>query len=197
MKIDELFDLPAHPLIVHGAVVLIPLAAFGALLCLLPSVRRHLLVAVFAISLAGTVAVFLAEESGQALRDRVDDTDLVEAHAHIATTLLPWAIALTVALGALLAIEYAQRRRVATTDGDGDAPRSPTWLRPTAVVVSVVLVISALACVERVVRIGHAGAKAAWTDVDLNGGPAPVIDDDGGSGDDHGGGDSSGPGGGD
>jgi hypothetical protein len=194
MKIDELFDLPAHPLIVHAAVVLIPLAAFGALLCLLPSVRHHLLVAVFAIALGGTVAVFLAEESGQALRERVDDTDLVAAHSNIGGTLLPWAIALTIALGALVALEVVQRRRAATAGDDAGATTSPGWYRPAAIVVSVAMAVSALACVERVVRIGHSGAKAAWTDVDLNGGPAPIVeDDDGGDG----GSDSSGPGGGD
>jgi hypothetical protein len=50
MEIDELFGLPAHPLLVHAAVVLLPLAA--------------------------TAAIGLAQGPGDALEERVDETRL-------------------------------------------------------------------------------------------------------------------------
>ena len=32
MEIDDLFGIPAHPLVVHAAVVLLPLAAIGTVI---------------------------------------------------------------------------------------------------------------------------------------------------------------------
>lgn len=41
MEIKELFGLPAHPLVVHAAVVLLPLAAVATLVCAaVPRARR-------------------------------------------------------------------------------------------------------------------------------------------------------------
>ena len=40
-EIDKLFGIPAHPLIVHIPVVLVPLAAVGAVLALVVPRWRH------------------------------------------------------------------------------------------------------------------------------------------------------------
>ncbi len=42
MEINSLFGLPAHPLVVHAAVVLLPLAAIATILtAAIPASRRH------------------------------------------------------------------------------------------------------------------------------------------------------------
>ena len=77
MEIDTLFGLPAHPLVVHAAVILLPLAAVGLLLvAAIPRARRLSAPIVLGIALAATVAVGLAQQSGEALEDRVPETEL-------------------------------------------------------------------------------------------------------------------------
>ncbi len=58
MEIDTLFGLPAHPLIVPAAVVLLPIAAIGLIVvALVPKLRRHYAPVVFGVALAATIAV--------------------------------------------------------------------------------------------------------------------------------------------
>ena len=51
------------------------------------------------LALAALVLVPLARESGEALRERVPETALVETHSELADGLLPWAAALVAATG--------------------------------------------------------------------------------------------------
>lgn len=166
MEIEELFGLPAHPLVVHAAVVLVPLAGVGALLCLSPRIRRHLGIAVFVIAVLGTLATALAQGSGEALEEQVDETELVEEHASMGDTLLPWVIVLDVALGGLLALDLRNRRSSADADAAVDAPG---WVKPTAIALSAIIAISAVGGTIRVIQIGHSGATATW-DEEVEGG---------------------------
>lgn len=154
MEIEELFGLPAHPLVVHAAVVLLPLAAMATLACAaVPRVRRHFAPVAFALALAATLAVGLAQGSGEALEDRIDETQLVEEHTERGEQVLPWAVAVTVAAGAVTATSAAASRR------PGLPSRSVT-----AAVVAVSLIAGAGA-IWTVVDVGHSGAKATWEDV--------------------------------
>jgi hypothetical protein len=69
--IDELLGLPAHPLIVHAAVVFGPLLA-GAVLAyaLVPPFRKYLAWVVLALGVIGPSALWLAKLSGDAFLDR-------------------------------------------------------------------------------------------------------------------------------
>ena len=159
MQLESLFGLPAHPLVVHGAVVLLPLAAVGTLaVAALPRARRHFALLVLALSLAATVAVGLAQTSGEELEDQVRETELVEAHTGQGESVLPWAIGVSVAAAAV----------TAASRWPGARPRVVT-----AVLVAVALVAGAGATWS-VVDVGHSGAKATWSTVEDGGG-----DDDG------------------
>ena len=58
MELENLFGLPAHPLVVHAAVVLLPLAAIGTIVvAVLPRARRHYAPVVFAVALLATVGI--------------------------------------------------------------------------------------------------------------------------------------------
>jgi hypothetical protein len=81
MEIDELFDLPAHPLLVHVPIVLVPLALLAALVALVPLARRPAALAAAALAVVGGVGAFLATGAGEKLEDRVRETELVEEHA--------------------------------------------------------------------------------------------------------------------
>ena len=98
MEINSLFGLPAHPLVVHAAVVLLPLAAIATILtaaipALAPRTTRPWR---SGWRSSATIAVGLAQGSGESLKERVDETELVEEHAEQGETVLPWAIALTI-----------------------------------------------------------------------------------------------------
>lgn len=157
MEIDELFGLPAHPLVVHAAVVLLPLAAVATVLCAaLPRLRRHYAPVALAVALAATLAVGLAQGSGEALEERVDETELVEGHADQGERVLPWALAVVVAAGVVTAVPWLTRRR----------PALPAKAL-TATVVALSLIAGAGATWS-VVEVGHSGAKATWDQVGPN-----------------------------
>src|SRR5689334_22767036 len=101
---NELFGLPAHPLIVHVVVALLPLSAIATVVAaVLPRVRRYLAPVAFAFALIATISTRLAEQSGESLEEKVDRTELVRDHTREAENVLPWAIGLTVVSAAVAA----------------------------------------------------------------------------------------------
>lgn len=158
---DNLFGLPAHPLVVHAAVVLVPLAALGTIvIAVAPRWRQRLGVVVLGLALVGFVFAFLAKESGESLEERVAETQLVEDHAELGDLGVPVALGVVVASGALVGLDVLTRRRVAS---GADAPG---WEKPVGIVVPVVAVLLSVASTAVIVQIGHSGAKATWNDVD-------------------------------
>ncbi len=150
--------IPAHPLIIHAVVVLLPLAAVGTIaIAARPAWRRSLGVPVALIALVGVGAVPLAVQTGEQLREALGGGGpLVEIHAQRAETLLPFAVAFLVLL--LLAV-YSGRRadRAGEEPGDG----RPLWRR-TAVGSAVLAAVAGVVVTGLVVWIGHAGSSAVW-----------------------------------
>lgn len=151
---DSLFDtitgLPVHPLVVHAAVVLLPLAAAGVLALLVrPAWRERYGVLVLLGLAGGAVAAWIAEESGEALAARVG---LPEEHGEWGERLPPLAFLL---LLSVLAWHLIQRRRLGGRSVVGSVLAGLAGLLAVAVLGVTVLV-------------GHSGAEAAWGDV-----PAP------------------------
>lgn len=147
---DTIFGLPVHPLIVHATVVFVPAAAVAvALAAFWPRFRRHGAIAALALSVIALVLVPLSTESGESLERRVGQSALVEEHAELADGLLPFVIVLVVAAAA---IWWLQRRG--------------TQVRvPLTAAVAVLAVIGVVGTSVQIVRIGHSGAKAAWSGV--------------------------------
>jgi uncharacterized membrane protein len=183
---DEVLGLPAHPLLVHAPVVLIPLAFAGSVLAVVwRRHRRVLLVVVAGFALAGGVMAYLAAGAGESLEDRLEDggaltepeEERVEDH-ETAGQRAEWA---SVAFAVVAVVAGG----AAAVGGDRRS-RSP--------VVPVLAVLSLVAggvATTAVVLAGHSGATAVWED------DGPAADRDGGDddSDDRGpGGDKSGPG---
>jgi len=152
MDIKTLFGLPAHPLLVHIPVVLIPLALVGALgLWWAPWRERFGLATAVVLVVAG-IFTQLAISSGQTLRQTLDnDTALVRAHVQIAEDIRPWLLLFFLALVAFL---WLERRRRA----EGPVSMRNPLLAGTLVATIAFGAIS----VYWVQRIGHTGAKAVW-----------------------------------
>ena len=135
---------PLHPLVVHAAVVLLPLAALGAIVIALSARARERygsLVAGGAVVATGSA--FAARFSGEALAGTTTGTGTLGAHMFWGL-IAPWpALGLVVAvIGLLLA-------------GRGEHPGALRIFQVASIVV-------ALASLTVVVITGHLGATAVW-----------------------------------
>jgi hypothetical protein len=161
----EINGLPAHALLVHVVVVLVPLAAVMVVCAAVwPAARRRLGVATPVVAFVALVSVPLATHAGEWLESRVPSTPLVRRHVELGDSLLPWAAVLFLAAAAFWLL---QRRVAASADGQVDGRHSPAAGRPVPgaliVAVAVISVVAAVGSVVQVVRIGDSGAKAVWT----------------------------------
>lgn len=150
---DIIAGLPLHPLVVHAAVVLVPVAALVvALAALWPLFRRWGRFLPLGVALSALVLVPIATQSGEALEERVTQTPLIEAHAELGEALLPWVIALAIVAAVLLWWNWNEH-----TDS---VPRAPRWV---ALVLAVTAVFAATGTTVQIMRIGHSGATAVWS----------------------------------
>lgn len=176
---EKINGLPAHVLLVHAVVVLLPVAALLLVASAAwPVARRRIGVVGPALSLITLVLVPVTTNAGHWLRDRLDPSHTnaaIEHHASLGGELLPWAIGLFVAsagvwvLGRRYEFGWRAERQPSATDesGAGVATKRdtatktvlPVWV--TAVVVAVSLAVSVGTVVE-VIRIGDSGSKAVW-----------------------------------
>ena len=164
MDINSLFGLPAHPILVHAAVVLVPLAAIAlVLVAFVPKWRAKYatLTAIFATLAAGSVA--LAQSSGEALQESVENTvkdqALLRAHTQMGEDLLPWAAGMFVVAVFIMVAEIMRRR---------DKPlKLPE--RATNITVMVLAAIVSVGSMYMVIKIGHSGAKSTWSSVNTGG----------------------------
>ena len=161
--------LPAHVLLVHAVVVLIPLAALLLVLVVLwPRAHRRLSVATAVVAVVALAAVPLTTDAGEWLERRVPSSDLVRTHTELGDGMLVWAIGLAVVAVLVAVWEYlplpAARDR---GPGAATAPARPAGFRARAsvlaAVVALIAVVVAVGSVVTVYRIGESGARAAWT----------------------------------
>jgi hypothetical protein len=74
MEIGRLFGLPAHHLIVHAVVVLVPLCAFGvAVSSLWPAARWRLAWVLLGLTVVSVALVPFATGSGEVLKEMVKE----------------------------------------------------------------------------------------------------------------------------
>lgn len=143
---DLIAGLPLHPLVVHVAVVLLPLAALGFVaVILIPRARRPFTWVVLAGLAVGSIATLIAKESGQALAARVG---LPEEHAELGDLLPYAAIALTV----IAALWVWSTRR------DTNSPSTMI-----SRIFGAVGIVGALGTIALTVIVGHTGALAVWS----------------------------------
>lgn len=171
--------LPAHVLLVHAVVVLVPLTSILlVLVAFWPSVRRRLSLPTAILAGLALIVVPITTEAGDWLEHHVARTPLLRTHTQLGDTMLPWAIGLFIVAAALAARELLHARRrasraVTLADGPGTtrAPRTTrSWRRtealggrPVTVALAVLALIVAVGSTVTVYRIGESGARAAWT----------------------------------
>ncbi|MER6026153.1 DUF2231 domain-containing protein [Streptomyces sp. NPDC001851] len=150
--------LPAHVLLVHVVVVLIPLTALALVSAALwPRAARRLGPLLPLLALVALVSVPLTTHAGEWLERHVADDALVRRHTELGDGLLPWALGLFV----LAALVWWAARSSAQPRQGGAARWSAL---PVRIVVGVLSLGVAVGAVVDVYRIGDSGAKAAWHD---------------------------------
>jgi hypothetical protein len=156
------FGLPMHPLVAHAVVVCVPLAALGVvLMAFWPAAARRLWPAVLFVATIALVAVPLTTSSGESLEERVGERPLVEAHAEQGERVLPFVIALWLAVVGISALIFLTRRRTRSTGASAVA--RPRWRVAATVLLALLALVGAVGGTATVVISGHSGAKAVWT----------------------------------
>jgi glucan phosphoethanolaminetransferase (alkaline phosphatase superfamily) len=160
---EQFAGLPAHPLLVHAAVVFIPLLAGGSLLyALFARLRYRLRWPVGFLALAAAGATVFARQSGQAFRSRLIAKNL--ASPEILAKLVQHKQFGDATMWATLGLAVAALVFVLAVPGRPpgfEAPRTGGLL--LQIIFSVVLIALSIASVYYVVRTGDSGARIVWT----------------------------------
>lgn len=151
---ETVFGLPLHPLVVHGAAVLVPLTALLAVIIAVSQEKRMRWgVLTWLMATAALGATVVAKLSGENLK-RVLYPEVVPLttaqHADYGVSSVWFVLALWLAISAVLLIDLDRRRR----DGFG-SPILPT-------LVAVVTIIAAMAATGQVALTAWTGSEARW-----------------------------------
>ncbi|GAA2092795.1 hypothetical protein GCM10009841_01960 [Microlunatus panaciterrae] len=138
--------LPAHVLLIHIVVIVLPLASALAVIgSLWPKAQRKLTFLTPLAALAGMAAVPFTTATGAQLAQRLGNPAFIAEHMRLGLQVLPWAVSLfLVTAGQWAYLAYAPRRR---------------WV---TVLLSVAAVVSAIGTTVMVALTGDAGAHAVW-----------------------------------
>jgi hypothetical protein len=164
--------LPAHVLLVHAVVVLVPLSALLLIVVAAwPAARDRLAWLTAALAVITLVSVPLTTDAGEWLKHHVPSSPLVHEHTELGDGMLPWAIGLAV-LAVVVLGRHLAGQRLRRPDGPGAATAATRHRSSTSepgglvvgVVVGVIAVVVAAGSVLAVYQIGESGSRAAWTD---------------------------------
>lgn len=138
----DISQLPMHPLIVHGVIVALPVAAIWLLIAVWkPGVLTRTFTAMWALSVLAALGVIAAKSSGDSLAAAVG---LPNAHAEAGNRLIPVSIAMAATV--LISAYF-------------------TLVRPTRAVASGARALSAVAAIAVLpltYLAGHSGGEAVW-----------------------------------
>ena len=141
---DTITGLPIHPLVVHFAVVLLPLATIGVIITIFRPRLKTTYLGLSAIGvIIGTIATFVAKESGEALAERVG---LPQRHSDLGTYLFIAALILT----ALTIVLYRANRKNPQSSGRNLG------------LLGILTIIVGITVIGLSILTGHTGAEAVW-----------------------------------
>ena len=150
---SQVNGLPAHIVLVHAVVVLVPLAALAATAAAWwPALRRWLGVITPLLAIVAVAFVPVTTHAGEWLEAHVQHTDLVETHTELGDAVLPWAAGLAV----LAIVGWLLGRHLDRNPGAG---RRDVMLRIGLAVLTTAVAVGA---VVTVIQAGESGARAAW-----------------------------------
>jgi amino acid transporter len=144
--------LPAHALLLHAVVVLVPLTALLEIVCgLWPAARRgQLLWLTLVLAAATMVLTPLTINAGQWLYGlREKPSPILQEHAERGSTMVYFSAALLVVAIGLVALRLVERR-------------SERRRMVTHVIVGIIVLAVGISSTIQVYRTGDAGAQSVW-----------------------------------
>jgi len=152
---DQINGLPVHILVIHAAVVFVPLLALGAIVyAVVPGWRSKIGWAVISLAILAPIVTFVSRESGEKLYDRLiangvsgKGKEMLDAHLGFGTRTF-W---FTVALGGVTLL------MTLLTLGKAGSGR-----RILGIVFALAAVALAAVSGYYVYKTGDSGAKAVW-----------------------------------
>ena len=168
---DTIFGMPAHPLMVHAPVVLVPLAVLAAVAyAIIPPLRQRVGWVLVLLSLGAAATAFAAVESGERFAAKQTTSARLTEHGNDGIYVRNFAILLAVVAVVVVGIDMSRRGRATfSPSGDSDGysyqqPRSGGLLMGVvSVVLSLGLLAAGGAALYYVVRTGHTGAQMVWS----------------------------------
>jgi hypothetical protein len=173
--------LPAHILLVHLTVVVIPAAAVATVIAAASRrLRRWLGVVTPLLALVALIMVPITRSAGLWLYNRVPHTPLIDAHMHRANHILPWVVALfVVSVGEWIWFRAMDRDEdgsrfplfpAAAPDEVSDARvKTATRTRPLTgppmwqtVAATVLALAVGIGTTVELVRVGESGSRAVY-----------------------------------
>lgn len=167
MEIETFFGLPAHPLMVHLPVVLIPLAGIIAIVfAFRPAWLDRYGWGLVVLSGIGALGGVLAAGSGESLSDMQHkaETAAREDHFELGEIARNLGLVFFLVVLAVVLVRHLARRRAAT---EGIWSKANTTA--AGVVFALALVLSAAAATITISAAGHQGAKLVWQDAKSGG----------------------------
>ncbi len=159
---EQIAGIPAHPLLVHAAVVFVPLLALGSVVyALFAPLRYRFRWPVGLLALAGAGSVVLAQQSGEAFRRRLVARNL--ASPEILAKLVQHKQFSDATVYATLGLAVATLVFVLAVPG-----RPPGFENPRSgglvlqIIFTIVLIGLSGASVYYVIRAGDSGARIVW-----------------------------------
>ncbi|WP_036227630.1 DUF2231 domain-containing protein [Marmoricola sp. URHB0036] len=152
----EINGVPLHPLVVHGAVVFVPLAALASIAYVVPRWRWLARWPALLLTLVASVAVQLSIMTGEDIEEsRHLDSPLVHNHSEWAEKLRIAVFALT----AVMVVAFWALGHVTRLSGAQDRDAKLAVLEKPMIVL---LPLLAVAVLVLVFLTGDAGARAVW-----------------------------------
>jgi hypothetical protein len=180
---EEVFGIPMHPLLVHAAVIFIPLQILAGLAyAFVPFVRRFIAWAVIALAVVAPLSALFAKLSGTAFEARQQRKGhlsasfqaLITQHSGYGTNTLYYSIGLGVLMILLVAVQVMRSGRLAHASAgsaavvtDNDDATGATSKAKAPLVVAAILTIGVLAVGAAtgyyVFKTGDSGAHMVWS----------------------------------
>ena len=165
LALNTFGGIPAHPLLVHIPVMMIPLALALTVLALWGRVRTPALWGATGAAFIGLIGCFLASGSGEALQNAVERTELLHEHTEAGEAVAAFVVPYLVVLLVVLLIHLA--RNEALPFGL-KLPKLRTLGAGAATGLLVLSTVLGAVASWKTYDAGHSGAKSAWNDIDLS-----------------------------
>jgi len=169
---EEILGIPAHPLLVHAAVVFVPLQILAALAyALVPFVRRYIVWFVVGIAVIAPITVFTAKLSGDAFRARkirigqASDELLarIDQHSSFGVRTLYASLILSVLMILMLFAQTRSRRGVGSPPGGAETSTPGKGSMVLGIILTVAVLGAGATAGYFVFKTGDSGAKMVWT----------------------------------